>query len=155
MSGYHTFKASGQQFEIASNYSFIRPIGHGAFGVVISALNSITTEKVAIKKVSHVFEDAVDAKRILREILLMRKIDHENVIRIIDIIPPPPDADGFNDIYIVQELMETDLHRIIYSPQPLTIDHIQYFVYQILRGLKYIHSGSDENHFATITISFA
>jgi serine/threonine protein kinase len=38
--------------------------------------------------------------------------------------------------------METDLHRIIYSKQPLTIDHIQYFVYQILRGLKYIHSAN-------------
>lgn len=38
--------------------------------------------------------------------------------------------------------METDLHRIIYSRQPLTIDHVQYFVYQILRGLKYIHSAN-------------
>lgn len=38
--------------------------------------------------------------------------------------------------------METDLHRIIYSKQPLTIDHIQYFLYQILRGLKYIHSAN-------------
>lgn len=38
--------------------------------------------------------------------------------------------------------METDLHRIIYSKQPLTIDHAQYFVYQILRGLKYIHSAN-------------
>lgn len=38
--------------------------------------------------------------------------------------------------------METDLHRIIYSKQALTIDHIQYFIYQILRGLKYIHSAN-------------
>jgi mitogen-activated protein kinase 1/3 len=38
--------------------------------------------------------------------------------------------------------METDLHRIIYSRQALTIDHVQYFVYQILRGLKYIHSAN-------------
>jgi serine/threonine protein kinase len=38
--------------------------------------------------------------------------------------------------------METDLHRIIYSRQPLTIDHIQYFVYQMLRGLKYIHAAN-------------
>ncbi len=43
---------------------------------------------------------------------------------------------------IIQDLMETDLHRIIYSKQPLTIDHIQYFIYQILRGLKYIHSAN-------------
>ena len=45
-------------------------------------------------------------------------------------------------MHSLQDLMETDLHRIIYSKQPLTIDHIQYFVYQILRGLKYIHSAN-------------
>eukprot|EP01038_Epipyxis_sp_PR26KG_P006116 gene6116-8431_t len=139
---YHTFKASGQQFEIKSKYSLIRPIGHGAYGVVISALDKETGQKVAIKKISRAFEDPVDAKRILREIKLMKKFSHENVIRIIDIIPPPSTAEEFEDVYIVQDLMETDLHRIIYSKQPLTIDHIQYFVYQILRGLKYIHSAN-------------
>lgn len=36
--------------------------------------------------------------------------------------------------------MDTDLHRIIYSKQSLNIDHIQYFIYQILKGLNYIHS---------------
>jgi serine/threonine protein kinase len=36
--------------------------------------------------------------------------------------------------------MDTDLHQIITSPQPLTDDHCQYFLYQILRALKYIHS---------------
>lgn len=139
---YHTFKASGQQFEIRTRYSLIRPIGHGAYGVVISALDKETGQKVAIKKISRAFEDPVDAKRILREIKLMKKFSHENIIRIIDIIPPPPTAEEFEDVYIVQDLMETDLHRIIYSKQPLTIDHIQYFLYQILRGLKYIHSAN-------------
>jgi len=109
---------------------------------VISALDKDSGKKVAIKKVSRAFEDPVDAKRILREILLMKKLNHENIIRIIDIIPPPPSAEEFDDIYIVQDLMETDLHRIIYSRQPLTIDHVQYFIYQILRGLKYIHSAN-------------
>jgi len=45
-------------------------------------------------------------------------------------------------VYIVTELMDTDLHQIIGSPQPLTDDHCQYFMYQILRGLKYIHSAN-------------
>jgi len=125
---------------VESKFSFIRPIGHGAYGVVISALNKSTNQKVAIKKITRAFDDPVDAKRILREIKLMKKLYHENVIRIVDLIPPPPSQEEFEDIYIVQDLMETDLHRIIYSKQPLTIDHVQYFVYQILRGLKYIHS---------------
>ena len=46
------------------------------------------------------------------------------------------------DSYMVSELMESDLASIIKSPQPLSIEHCQYFLYQILRGLKYIHSAN-------------
>lgn len=139
---YTVFKASGTFFEIENRYSLIRPIGHGAYGVVISANDSNTNSKVAIKKISRAFDDPVDAKRILREIKLMKLFSHENVIRVLDLTPPPPTTEEFDDIYIVQDLMETDLHRIIYSKQPLTISHIQYFIYQVLRGLKYIHSAN-------------
>ena len=51
-------------------------------------------------------------------------------------------ATDFDEIYIVQDLMETDLHRIIYSKQSLSVDHARYFVYQIIRGLKYLHSAN-------------
>lgn len=51
-----------------------------------------------------------------------------------------PNKETFNDIYIVNELMDTDLHQVIRSKQVLTTEHKQYFIYQILRGLKYIHS---------------
>lgn len=36
--------------------------------------------------------------------------------------------------------MDTDLHKVIHSKNVLSNDHMQYFLYQILRGLKYIHS---------------
>ena len=52
----------------------------------------------------------------------------------------PPQTKDFDDIYIVTDLMETDLHRVIYSKQPLTEEHAQYFLYQVLRGLLYLHS---------------
>jgi serine/threonine protein kinase len=44
--------------------------------------------------------------------------------------------------YLVTELMDTDLHQIIQSQQQLSQEHIQYFVYQILRGLKHLHSAN-------------
>lgn len=142
------FQAGGTTFEVDSRYAFIRSIGHGAYGVVVSAYdrkgekNGDKADKVAIKKVSKAFDDLVDAKRILREIKLLRHFDHENVIHIRDLMVSNSEGGlgGFNEIYIVSELMETDLHRVIYSRQPLSDDHIQYFVYQILRALKYIHS---------------
>ena len=49
---------------------------------------------------------------------------------------------SFDDVYVMYELMDTDLHQIIRSNQPLSDDHCQYFVYQLLRGLKYIHSAN-------------
>ena len=65
--------------QIPIKYSLIRVIGTGAYGVVISALDKETGQKVAIKKISRAFEDPVDAKRILREIKLMKVFSHENV----------------------------------------------------------------------------
>ncbi|XP_073056817.1 mitogen-activated protein kinase homolog NTF6-like isoform X4 [Primulina eburnea] len=58
------------------------------------------------------------------------------------IMRTPPDKLEFNDVYIAYELMDTDLHQIICSSQELTEDHCQYFLYQLLRGLKYIHSAN-------------
>ncbi len=49
-------------------------------------------------------------------------------------IPPAAQADKFADVYLVYELMDTDLHQIIRSPQPLSDEHVQYFTYQVRRG---------------------
>jgi serine/threonine protein kinase len=66
-------------------------------------------------------------------------LEHENVLGIKRILKPK-DPKNYNEIYVVSELMETDLAQIIKSNQPLTDDHTQFFLYQLLRGLKYIHS---------------
>ncbi|CAA3020662.1 mitogen-activated kinase homolog MMK1 [Olea europaea subsp. europaea] len=133
----------GNIFEVTSKYKPpILPIGKGAYGIVwYSALNSETNENVAIKKIANAFDNKIDAKRTLREIKLLRHMDHENVVAIRDIIPPPQTS-SFNDVYIAYELMDTDLHQIIRSNQALSEEHCQYFLYQILRGLKYIHSAN-------------
>uniref|UniRef100_A0A182MML1 mitogen-activated protein kinase n=1 Tax=Anopheles culicifacies TaxID=139723 RepID=A0A182MML1_9DIPT len=52
-----------------------------------------------------------------------------------------PSIDQMKDVYIVQCLMETDLYKLL-KTQRLSNDHICYFLYQILRGLKYIHSAN-------------
>ena len=52
----------------------------------------------------------------------------------------PPHVDFFSEIYLITELMQSDLHKIIVSPQHLSSDHIKVFLYQILRGVKYLHS---------------
>ncbi|KAJ3207336.1 Mitogen-activated protein kinase [Entophlyctis luteolus] len=106
-----------------------------------AAKNIQTGQDVAIKKVLKVFEKSILAKRALREIKLLKHFNgHENITSILDM--DISDINNFQEIYLVQDLMEADLHQIIRSEQPLTDAHFQYFIYQICRGLKYIHSAN-------------
>ncbi|KAG2393992.1 hypothetical protein C9374_003756 [Naegleria lovaniensis] len=135
------YTVDGTVFEVDDHYSIIKPIGYGAYGFVCSGIDKNTNEKVAIKKVPKVFQDLVDGKRILREIELLKTFRHANIISVKDVMTIP-DKNTFNDVYIVNELMDTDLYQVIKSKQELSTEHIQYFAYQILRGLKYIHSSN-------------
>lgn len=137
----HSFVAAGTTFTVPKRYEYIKVIGQGAYGVVCSALDKLKNRKVAIKKVPNAFADLIDAKRIVREIKLLNFYNHDNIVSLLDVLKPEKRT-GFEDIYFVTDLMETDLHRVIYSQQDLTDDHIQYFMYQILRGVLYIHSSS-------------
>eukprot|EP01061_Rhynchopus_euleeides_P009374 TRINITY_DN1853_c0_g2_i2.p1 TRINITY_DN1853_c0_g2~~TRINITY_DN1853_c0_g2_i2.p1 ORF type:complete len:349 (+),score=128.36 TRINITY_DN1853_c0_g2_i2:183-1229(+) len=128
-------------FVVSNRYDVSKQIGHGAYGFVCSAIDTTTGEKVAIKKIPRIFDDVVDGKRILREVKLLSFLNHENIISIKDVMRPSDKA-TFEDVYYVSELMDTDLHQIIRSDQQLTEEHNQYFIYQALRALKYIHSAN-------------
>ncbi|GAU12821.1 hypothetical protein TSUD_73080 [Trifolium subterraneum] len=125
----------------ASQYQVQEIIGKGSYGVVCSAIDTHTGEKVAIKKINDVFEHVSDATRILREIKLLRLLRHPDIVEIRHIMLPPSRRE-FRDIYVVFELMESDLHQVIKANDDLTPEHHQFFLYQLLRGLKYIHSAN-------------
>lgn len=112
--GKHKFECNNTIFVVDEKYEYIKLIGQGAYGVVCSALNKESGQKVAIKKVQNAYEDLVDAKRIVREIKLLKNFDHDNMVPLLDIIMPNGPT-GDDDIYMVFDLMETDLHRVIYS----------------------------------------
>lgn len=125
-----------------TGYTAVEKIGIGAYGVVCSALHNQSGKKVAIKKITGVFDAPTITKRTFREIKILKHFKHDNIISIREILKPREGPTDFQDIYVVLDLMESDLHQIIYSKQPLTEEHIRYFLYQILRGLKYIHSAN-------------
>ncbi|KAL4295015.1 hypothetical protein AHAS_Ahas18G0285800 [Arachis hypogaea] len=112
-----------------------------SYGIVGSALDTHTGEKVAIKKINDVFEHVSDATRILREIKLLHLLRHPDIVEIKHIMLPPSRRE-FKDIYVVFELMESDLHQVIKANDDLTPEHHQFFLYQLLRGLKYIHTAN-------------
>ena len=83
---------------------------------------------VAIKKISKPFHHAIEAKRILREIKLLKSFRHENIISIKNLLNILPEK-NFQELYIITELMDTDLMQIIESQQQLTDEHIQFVMY--------------------------
>lgn len=129
----------GQIFEVGPRYINLSYIGEGAYGMVVSAFDTVTKTKVAIKKISP-FEHQTYCQRTLREIKILTRFKHENIIDIRDILRVDS-IEQMRDVYIVQCLMETDLYKLL-KTQRLSNDHICYFLYQILRGLKYIHSAN-------------
>jgi mitogen-activated protein kinase 7 len=130
----------GKMFHVEKRWKLVREMGSGAYGVVVSAVDDISGETVAIKLVTRIFDKVQLAKRALREVTLLRHFSsHENVTGLIDVDAISPD---FQEIYIFMEPMEADLHQIIKSGQHLSNEHVQYFLYQILRGMKYVHSAA-------------
>jgi serine/threonine protein kinase len=134
---YKTFILSNGVMEVEQRYEIKTSIGHGAYGTVCSATDLKTGKPCAIKKIENIFEHRSLAKRTLRELILLRQFRHENVLHIDRVMRP---RKNFNNVYFVSELLETDLASVIRSPQDLTDEHCQFFIYQTLRGLKYIHS---------------
>ena len=90
-----------------------------SYGTVCAAVDKKTGEKVAIKRIQNVFDNVADATRILREIKLLRMLKHPDIVDIKHIMLPP-DASRFKDIYVVFELMESDLHTVIGANDDLT-----------------------------------
>ncbi|QPG75360.1 Mitogen-activated protein kinase slt2/MPK1 [Brettanomyces nanus] len=144
MDQYHVFRVFQQNFIVDKRFQLIKGLGQGAYGIVCSAKyldGEEGEDKVAIKKITNIFSKKILCKRALREIKLLHHFrGHKNITCLYD-LDVVPDANGnFNEIYLYEELMECDMHQIIRSGQPLTDAHYQSFVYQILCGLKYIHS---------------
>uniref|UniRef100_A0A8C1AU93 mitogen-activated protein kinase n=1 Tax=Cyprinus carpio carpio TaxID=630221 RepID=A0A8C1AU93_CYPCA len=122
-------------WEVPVRYQNLSPVGSGAYGSVCSAYDEKTGLKVAVKKLSRPFQSIIHAKRTYRELRLLKHMKHENVIGLLDVFTPATSLEEFNDVYLVTHLMGADLNNIV-KCQKLTDDHVQFLIYQILRGLK-------------------
>ncbi|XP_058245956.1 mitogen-activated protein kinase 13 [Hemibagrus wyckioides] len=128
---------NGTVWEVPVKYVRLKQIGTGAYGTVCSAINEKTHEKVAIKKLHRPFQSEIFAKRAYRELRLLKHMKHQNVIGLLDVFTPATRLETFQDFYLVMPYMYTDLSKV---RGVLTEDRVQFLVYQMLCGLKYIHS---------------
>ena len=141
-------ESPGSTFCVGPRFVDLKPLGYGASGLVYQATDGDCEKKVAIKKLN--FSDRALCIKALREVRIMRCMEHENVLtvhEILDAVGMPldhmsvPNPDNLHSIYVVHELMDIDLSQLIHSGQ-LMEEHKKLLFYQLLRGLKYIHSAN-------------
>uniref|UniRef100_A0A8B9L5D5 mitogen-activated protein kinase n=1 Tax=Astyanax mexicanus TaxID=7994 RepID=A0A8B9L5D5_ASTMX len=137
--GYYRQEVNKTVWEVPERYRDLRQVGTGAYGTVCYALDCRTGTKVAIKKLHRPFQSELFAKRAFRELRLLKHMKHDNVIGLLNVFTADLSLDRFQDFYLVMPFMGTDLGKLM-KMERLTEDRVQYLVYQMLRGLKYIHA---------------
>jgi serine/threonine protein kinase/uncharacterized protein YegL len=90
-----------------------------------------------VKRVSRVLDSLEDGKRVLREVRILQFLKHQNIINLVEVYAPS-DA---KELYLVTDLMDMDLHQLIYSTSApaITSDHREYFTWQIMCALRFMH----------------
>lgn len=108
----HSYMVMDTRFEVEKKYEIIDLIGYGAYGIVVAAKDTTLPDGegnlVAIKKIVKAFDHRVFSLRTYRELKIQRLLEHENILGIKRILKPK-NRETFNEIYVVSELMETDL----------------------------------------------
>ena len=114
-------------------YKIIKAIGDGTYGSVAKGINKQTGETVAIKKMKKKFYSWDEAMS-LREIKSLRKLNHQNIIKLREVIRVN------DDLYFVFDFMDNNVFEIMKDRgKSLTEDKIKNIVYQTLLGLSFCH----------------
>jgi mitogen-activated protein kinase 15 len=122
---------------VRRRFDISQRLGKGAYGIVWKATEKRVHSVVALKKCFDAFRNSTDAQRTYREIMYLQKLaGHENIIRLQHVIR----AENDKDIYLTFDHMETDLHAVIRA-NILEEVHKKYIIYQVLKALKYMHTG--------------
>uniref|UniRef100_A0A7E4V1E8 Protein kinase domain-containing protein n=1 Tax=Panagrellus redivivus TaxID=6233 RepID=A0A7E4V1E8_PANRE len=147
--GYKRISAEDITFDIPADYEFKAYLGNGTYGNVIHVADSYSdgSETLAIKKMYYPFSSKVQARRLYRELRLLQLINHDNVIRFLDIYTPDESLAKFNNVYIVTRYAGKTLQAVLEAQKKKNVimlrsEHLQCIFYQILRALKYLHSAN-------------
>uniref|UniRef100_A0AAQ4Q2A8 Stress-activated protein kinase JNK n=1 Tax=Gasterosteus aculeatus aculeatus TaxID=481459 RepID=A0AAQ4Q2A8_GASAC len=135
---FYSVQVGDSTFTVLKRYQQLRAIGSGAQGIVCSALDSDLGVPVAVKKLCRPFQNQTHAKRAYRELVLLKCVNHKNIIRLINVFTPQKSLEEFQDLYLVMELMDASLCQVIH----MDLDHerMSYLLYQILCGIRHLHS---------------
>ncbi|XP_041049330.1 mitogen-activated protein kinase 9 isoform X1 [Cetorhinus maximus] len=136
--GFYSVQVGDSTFTVLKRYQSLKSIGSGAQGIVCAAYDSVLDGSVAVKKLSRPFQNQTHAKRAYRELVLLKCVNHKNIISLLNVFTPQKSLEEFQDVYLVMELMDANLCQVIH----MELDHerMSYLLYQMLCGIKHLHS---------------
>ncbi|KAL0652017.1 hypothetical protein Bca4012_094708 [Brassica carinata] len=122
--------------EVMDQYEKVEKIGEGTYGVVYKARDKVTNETIALKKIRLEQEDEGVPSTAIREISLLKEMQHSNIVKLQDVVHSE------KRLYLVFEYLDLDLKKHMDSSPDFSKDlhMIKRYVYQILRGIAYCHS---------------
>lgn len=132
-------RESEHRWKIPPRYEYRQTIGTGSYGSVCEAYDREGGRLVAVKRVRHMFDDLIDCKRILREVSILARLRHEYVVQLYDVIAPG-NSPNFEELYLIMEICDSDLKKLCRTDVTLTPLHINTLLYNLLVGVKYLHS---------------
>jgi len=128
-----------KEWDVPKRYELREHLGSGSYGYVRAAYDSETKSTVAIKRISHLFEDLTDCKRVLREVCILNRLKHDLIVKLIDIIVPG-DFNSFQEVSLVFEFVPSDFKKLLRQNIWLTELHVKTLMYNSLMAMKYAHS---------------
>eukprot|EP00271_Cylindrocystis_brebissonii_P019240 TRINITY_DN5788_c0_g1_i1.p1 TRINITY_DN5788_c0_g1~~TRINITY_DN5788_c0_g1_i1.p1 ORF type:complete len:303 (+),score=40.48 TRINITY_DN5788_c0_g1_i1:286-1194(+) len=117
-------------------YERVEKIGEGTYGVVYKAKDKVTNEVVALKKIRLEAEDEGVPSTAIREIALLKEMQHVNIVKLLDVVHYD------RRLYLVFEVLDMDLKKHLEVRPEICGNHplVKSYLYQILSGLAYVHN---------------
>ncbi|PVU97434.1 hypothetical protein BB561_000530 [Smittium simulii] len=111
-------------------------VGEGTYGVVYKARDTETGDFVAMKKIRLEGDDDGVPSTAIREISLLKELQHNNIVRLLDIVHS--DA----KLYLVFEFLDMDLKKYMDNtgPQGLSPAQVKSYLHQLVKGISFCHS---------------
>ncbi|EPS67441.1 hypothetical protein M569_07335, partial [Genlisea aurea] len=121
----------------ADSYQKLNKIGQGTYSTVYEARDLRNDKIVAMKKVRFLNMDPESVRFMAREICILRRLDHPNVVKLEAVVASRVSG----NLYLVFEYMEHDLTGLLASPKvKFSESQIKCLMKQLLRGLEHCHS---------------
>ncbi|KAL0222418.1 hypothetical protein RCL1_002272 [Eukaryota sp. TZLM3-RCL] len=115
-------------------FSRISELGEGTYGVVWKVRSKTDGSIKALKRIRLESEEEGVPSTALREISLLKELNHENIVRLHEVIYVS------RKLALVFEFVDLDLRKYMEAKKGLSLDEVKNFLYQLLRGTAYIHS---------------